>query len=311
MKDKKIIIITLLCMAVISFITLWKMDIPDLKNKKPTDDKNEEFIYTPLLYKICDDNSCIYLLGSIHVGDDRVEKFSDVIINSYNDSDILAVELDEKNVNMNMNDFLLEEGTTISDYINEELDTKLQKFSKEHPTFNYELLKKFKLGYVNNYLSLVPYLEQGYLESGVDSYFLSLARDDKKEIIELEEYEFQLDFILNYSDSFYIKQIEYIIDNYDILSGSSIYLYETYLSGDKDKLKGLIDDSFGNSETEEEKQYNKAIYEDRNINMAANVEEFLSNDQKVFMVVGSAHVIGTNGIIDLLSEKDYQISIVK
>lgn len=311
MKEKKIIIITVLCMAAISIITLWKLDIPNLNNKKLSVDEQKDFVYTPLLYKICDDNSCIYLLGSIHTGDDRVEKFSDVIIKAYNDSDILAVELDDQNVEIDLNDFLLDDGTTLTDYISDELDTKLQDFSIKHPMFDYELLKEFKVGYISNYLSLIPYLELGYLESGVDSYFLSLARNDNKEIVELEDYEFQLSFIIGYSDSLYIQQIEYIIDNYDVLSEQSIDLYETYLLGDKDKLKELIDSSLSNVETEEEKQYNKDIYDDRNINMTANIEKFLANDQKVFMVVGSAHVIGTNGIIDLLSEKDYQISIVK
>ena len=44
--------------------------------------------------------------------------------------------------------------------------------------------------------------------------------------------------------------------------------------------------------------------------MASRVEEFLANNDKVFMVVGSAHVIGNNGIIEILSDK-YKISIVK
>ena len=52
------------------------------------------------------------------------------------------------------------------------------------------------------------------------------------------------------------------------------------------------------------------MYDNRNIKMSKRIEEFLLNDDRVFMVVGCAHVIGDNGIIDLLDGK-YQISRVK
>lgn len=52
------------------------------------------------------------------------------------------------------------------------------------------------------------------------------------------------------------------------------------------------------------------MYDDRNIKMVENVEKFLSEDKEVFMVVGSAHVIGENGILDLLQNKNYKIKTI-
>ena len=62
--------------------------------------------------------------------------------------------------------------------------------------------------------------------------------------------------------------------------------------------------------TEKEKEYINALYYDRNIGMTEKIKEFLKDNKKVFVTVGSAHVIGNNGIIDLLGN-DYTIELIK
>ena len=278
--------------------------------KKVDDKGKEEFVYTPLMYKICDDNSCMYLLGSIHIGDARVNKFSNVILDAYQDSDELAVELDLNEVTVDLGSLMLDSGT-IEDYISPELNDKLTKFAEEHPMFTYQQFKSFKIGYIYDYLSMLPYLEEGYTSEGVDSYFMKLARDDNKPIISLEKYEDQLNLLIGYSDQFYIDQINTMIDYYDLTKKTSLDLYDTYLSGDEEKISALIqmeeDDSL---QTEEGKRFIKDVYDNRNIAMANRVKDFLSNDEKVFMVVGCAHVVGDKGIVTLLKD-NYKISIVK
>ena len=300
-KNITIIIIVFLVLMAISFMFFKE----NIRNKNGKDD---EFSYTPLMYQLCDDDSCIYLLGSIHLGDSRVTKFNNVILDAYNQSDSLAVELDMSSVSFDVNEFVSD--TSIENIISKDLNDKLINFSTNHPLFSYESLKYAKLGYLYDYLSLLPYLELGYIQEGVDSYFVSLAHKQKKEVISLETYEEQLSLLLDYSNDFYAKQMEKIINDYDSFKELSISLYDAYLKGNKNELKKLIDEDNENLETEEKMNYLKAVYDDRNIYMASRVEEFLNNNNKVFMVVGSAHVIGNNGIIDLIGNK-YKINIVK
>ncbi len=300
MKKILVSILIILLVVVLGFFVLKKVD----------DKGKEEFVYTPLMYKICDDNSCMYLLGSIHIGDARVNKFSNVILDAYQDSDELAVELDLNEVTVDLGSLMLDSGT-IEDYISPELNDKLTKFAEEHPMFTYQQFKSFKIGYIYDYLSMLPYLEEGYTSEGVDSYFMKLARDDNKPIISLEKYEDQLNLLIGYSDQFYIDQINTMIDYYDLTKKTSLDLYDTYLSGDEEKISALIqmeeDDSL---QTEEGKRFIKDVYDNRNIAMAERVKTFLSNDEKVFMVVGCAHVVGDKGIVALLKD-NYKISIVK
>lgn len=312
MKRKKIIgIVVLVVLVLLTLFICYKKGIIFSKDEKQ--DVEQEFSYTPLIYKICDDDSCMHLMGSIHVGDNRVTKFNDIVLDTYNKSDYLAVEVDTMDATIDEGLFLLEDGYTLDDYISDDLKNKLIAFSEKHLLFPYEQLKVFSLGYISNYISLLPSIEHGLLSDGVDAYFLKLAHSENKEIISLESLESQLAFFTDYSDEFYASQIESILDSYDEEKGLIKELYEAYLSGNKEKIEEIIsmEDESDIDLTEEEKKYNTEMLYNRNINMTSKVEEFLKENKNVFMIVGTAHVLGEDGIIDLLENKDYKISIVK
>ena len=244
----------------------------------------------------------------MHLGDDRINKIDDKIINLYNKSDILAVEVDADISDIDITSLML--NGNLDEIISPELNEKLINFSYDHALFNYDTLKYMKLGYMYDYLSLLPYMEAGYMNEGVDSYLISLAHDNNKKIVSLETIDDQLNLLLGYSDEFYIRQIEAIIDNYEIAKSQSMYLYELYINGNYDALKNMIDLSSGLGIDEEENQFNKAMYQDRNLLMTNKIVEFLDNNDSVFMAVGCAHVIGKDGIIELLNNK-YKITRIQ
>lgn len=269
----------------------------------------KENTYMPLTYEICDNDSCIYLLGSIHVGDSRVNKFDKKLINLYDKSKYLAVELDTQKVNMDLDTFIASPNETPSDILNEDIQQKLTDFLSTRGLLTYEQLKYFKIGYLANYISLLPAMELNLTSSGVDEHFLYLAHNDNKEIIELETYEEQLSLLLDYSNEFYIDQITYTLDNYEEGKMELKNLYEEYLNANKTKLEKLINEE-EEPRTEEEREYQNKMITERNQKMSSKVEEFLNNDKEVFMIVGLAHVIGEDGIIELLQDKNYKIKIV-
>ena len=312
MKKKKIILITIgliILTAIITTLLVIYRPFNEKSDKKEKDNNKEikdTFSYTPPLYEICDSDSCIYLLGAIHLGDYRVNKLSDKVIETYKKSDKLAIELDATDITIDTEYFMLDEGT-IDSLIDEDFDNKLLAFQKEH-LFPYESLKYFKLGYIENYLTTLAYNELGYNIEGVDSYLTRLAKKDKKKIIELESVEEQLNILIEFSDNFYIKTIEEIVDNYDLYKQEIENLYNAYIEEDYDTLKTYID--IGDTSSEDNKEYYEKFFYKRNKNMANKAKEFLKNNDKVFMTVGAAHVIGKDGIIDLLKD-GYKITQIK
>lgn len=309
MKKKILIIIVTLIIILAAITTLF---ICYKKGYIFSSNEEDDFSYMPLTYEICDEDSCIYLLGSIHVGDSRVNKFDSKLIDLYNKSDSLTVELDTKTVTLNINDFMMNSLETIDDILTEEEQEKLTEFLKDKNALSYDLLKFFKIGYISNYLSLLPIMELELTGSGVDEYFITLAHNENKEIIELETYEDQLSLLLDYSDEFYISQINDVIENYDYSVESLRNLYESYLKANKNELENLINESNTQAElTEEERNYNEEILTKRNIKMSNKIEEFLKENKGTFMIVGLAHIIGENGIIDILESNNYKINLIK
>lgn len=307
MKNKKKLTLTIsitLILITIGIILIIVYNKGYIFNKE-----EKETSYMPLTYEICDDNSCIYLLGSIHIGDTRVTKFDKKLIKLYNKNKYLAVELDTNNVKMNLEDFIAPENESLDDLLSEELKTKLPSFLQNKGLLEYEQLKYFKIGYVANYLSLLSALDLGLVNSGVDEYFLNLAHSKNKEIIELETYEEQLSLILDYSNDFYINQINSIIENYNEGKEELKKLYEEYLKANKTELENIIkEEEIPN--TDEEREYQNSMITLRNQKMTSKVEEFLKEDKEVFMIVGLAHVLGEEGIIKTLEDKNYKIKII-
>ena len=304
MKKKiTIIILSTLIILIITLIYLL------FKEKIFTQVEPKEKTYMPITYEICDSNNCIYLLGSIHIGDKRITKFDKDLIELYNKSENLAVELDTKNIKMNLEDFIAKPNETLDILLPSDLKANLSKFLENKGLLAYEQLNYFKIGYVANYLSLLPSVELNLVNEGVDEYFLTLSHKENKKIIELETYEEQMSLLLGYSNELYINEIKDSIENYEEQKTILKNLYEEYLKADKSTLEELLNkEEIINSE-EERAYQNRLIYE-RNYKMSDKLEEFLKEDKDIFMIVGLAHVLGDKGIIDLLQEKNYKINLI-
>ena len=320
-KNNKVLLIILGILVIVT-IALGVLVIINKTDKKENNNKttttttksiinNEEFSYVPVTYKVCDDNNCNYVVGSMHLGDDRIHKFDERFLKLYDEMDSLAVELDITTPMLDVNQYLLGNGQTLKDVLGTDLDNKLKSLSEKHPKFMYSLYGSFKPGVVYSDLSQVIYQEIGYTKDGVDMYFLKNAHDTNKEIIELETWELQLNLLLNESNELYVKLLNEVVDTFDESYDYAKELYEAYLTGDPDKINKL-----SNEEDEEENDpeiiaYNEKMVNERNKGMVSKIEDFLKNDKDVFVVVGAAHVVGENGIANTLRNKGYKVEQVK
>ena len=308
MKKKHIIIfICAVLIVAAGLVFLLKKDEWFFNSKNEPEEiiAGEKFSYTPVMYKICDDDNCNYLVGAMHLGDAHIKDLSDKVINAYNEMDSLAVEIDTMNENIDINEYLLPNSETIDNLISEELNSKLEEFSSKHILFPYEQYKNYELGFFADLISTTLYLELGFMTEGVDSYFLTLAHQENKKIIPLETLESQMSFFSDYSDELYMLMIEDTIDTYDEQKELVKELYDAYLAGDAEKIKEAI-----NSENEEdETNIPDEIKKELEAYQKANASEgFLANNQNVFVTVGAAHVVADDGIVELLKAKGYEIT---
>lgn len=316
MKLKHIIIFILSIVVVATgLVFILNKDEWFFKNKKEEIIPGEKFSYTPVMYKICDDDNCNYLVGAMHLGDAHIKNLSDKVINAYKEMDALAVEVDTTNATIDISKYMLPDGKTLDTLLPESLNTKLEKFSEDHPSvFPYELYKSYKIGLLPEFIATGLYMELGYMTEGVDSYFLNLAHKENKKIIEIETMEPQESLLDAYSDELYIYQIEYTIDTYEEQKELIKKLYNAYLAGDAENIKEILNMEEESDETKisdklkaELEKYKKDLYDDRNLVMASAIEDYLATNKNVFVTVGAAHVVADNGIVEILKEKGYKV----
>lgn len=303
--------------SIFLIITIFTLIVFSACDKKEIVKEDNEI--TPLFYKISDkNNTTIYLLGSIHAADDTIYPLNDTIMNSFNDSDYLAVEVDTLSLQNNFDlslklaeKMMYNDSTTIKNHIGDELYNKMVNFLKEKKSYS-SLYDNYKPVFFESLFENLI-IDDAMLksESGIDTYFLSLASENNKKILEVESAEFQYNLLLNTPLELDKIMIEEYIDNYDLNVSQMKDLYELWKKGDKEQLENILINSESQNVTEEEKKlmenYNKSLIIDRNYGMANVLENYFEKKQNVFCVVGLGHVIGDEGIINLLQKRGYDV----
>jgi hypothetical protein len=149
-------------------------------------------------------------------------------------------------------------------------------------------LELLKLGFDPNY--------------GIDKYFLSKAAE-KKKILELEGLDYQIDLLSKLSDREQELFLLYTLKDLGTLSQELDKLTQAWISGDTKGLESIMIRSV----VEDKKLssvYEKVIPE-RNRNMASKMEVFLQGKETYFVVVGAGHLVGNQGMIEILKGKGY------
>lgn len=293
------------------------------KKEVVVEEKNEEAV-TPLFYKISSNetDAVIYLLGSIHVADDSIYPLNNTIMSSYKASDYLAVEVDAVEATKDMDKQLelvqkmtYEDGTTIKDELGEKLYNKMAEVLTEKSSYS-PIFDSYKPVFFESLFENLISKDAG-LDSnkGIDMYFLKLAKEDKKDILEIETADFQYDLLLNMPNELHKQSIESYSNYYNFNVLSMKTLYNAWKKGDINILEkmsiGFYKVQFKSILSGEEYEmldnYNKTLITDRNYGMAQALEKYMSENKNVFCVVGVGHVIGNEGIVSLMEQKGYSV----
>lgn len=289
------------------------------------EEKKVEIDYiNPILYKVTKEGSdnIIYLFGSIHAADKSDLNFASYVMNAYNSSDYTAFEFDivkyEKDLQKQIDDakkLLNEDGSTLKDHVSEEQYNKIVNFLKEHNLYN-SLYFSYKMVMIESLISSSTLKDAGLnQESGIDKYFINQSKKDKKEIFEIENSDFQMDLLADFSDELYLFMINDVIDNYDAEVEGLKKLYDAWKNGDYNSIIELAFDEYNyDTLTDHEKEmideYTKTLLDNRNVNMTNIINDYFTNNKNVFVVVGIAHIIGDDGIVNQLSNMGYNVERV-
>jgi uncharacterized protein YbaP (TraB family) len=262
------------------------------------------------LWKVTSKSSTVYLLGSIHMARGDIYPLAPVIERSFDASAALALEADISKVK---GDELLQEMMVSATYPHgEDLKGHIS-------TATYALLQKEteKLGLpVEPFASMRPWFIAMTIESleflrlgfdpanGIDIHFANEA-EGKKRIIELESFDYQIRMLNGFSDRDQELFLIYTLKDLSNLSGAADELMKAWREGDAKSMETLVTKTV--KESPELAPVMERLYTRRNIEMSSKIEQFLKNRETVFVVVGAAHLVGKEGILEILKEKGYSI----
>lgn len=277
---------------------------------------------TPAMWKVEDNNGhYCYMFGTIHAADDEAIDFPDYFENAYNDSQSIAVEIDISDA---MNDpgtagellkyLTYSDGTKITDHISKQTYDAVVAVIKSNSQFYYDHMydSYTPMAWSSILDSLVMQKAGLSSDKGVDVTCINRAKNDGKEVLEVESMEYQLKMFERMSD----KVGELLLVNYTSQEGfdSQVNELQELLAAWKngDPVRDEIDTSqlaFLDKETREALEYYiDEMFNKRNPSMADKVESYLRDGKKVLVMVGAAHFYADNGLVNLMRQRGYTVT---
>ena len=270
-------------------------------------------------WKVSDENSSVWVLGSIHLADSTLYPLAPVIDSAFAHADELAVEL-------NMNDEevvkevgeqsaaqgLLTEGT-LRDLLPQDMWNTVDSLCTAWDV-PIVMIEKTRPWLAAMTLSSYAFMQAGLNpEYGIDYVLLDRAAMDGKAIVGLETAEEQISALADTTESdsagvYYLKTTLHEIAEFESLVSN---LMQAWKTGDDEMLRRLLDDGEEEVPLQESKfkdEFEQRIYVNRNAKMADSIATFLREDRNVFVVVGVAHLaLEKDNVIETLRKRGFKI----
>lgn len=165
------------------------------------------------------------------------------------------------------------------------------------------MLEKFKPGLLVSTLQVLAFQSMGFTPQGVDAFFHTRALGDGKSEGQLETIEEQIGFIAAMGEGneseFILLSLEELNEIGDVMDD----MIGAWRSGDDAGLTELF--------VEEMKSESPELYDSlllqRNLKWVPQIEQMLRDSDTEFVLVGAAHIVGENGLLDLLEKKGYEV----
>jgi hypothetical protein len=272
------------------------------------------------LWKVSDENSSVWVLGSLHLADSTLYPLAPVIDSAFTHADELAVEL-----NMNDDEVVKEVGDqsarrgelaegTLRDLLPEDMWNSIDSLctSWNVPVVMFEKMRPW---YVATSLSSYAFMQTGLsADYGVDYVLLDRAAMEGKAIVSLETAEEQINALADTTESdsagiYYLKTTLREISEIDSMVESLMRAWKT---GNDALLRRLMKEGDEEDSLSQDSKFKEAheqrVFVNRNSKMAESIAAFLREDRNVFVVVGVAHLaLEKDNVIDALRNRGLRV----
>ena len=248
-----------------------------------------------------------YLFGSMHIVQKQYYRFSDTLKNLILNSDQIIMELGSMpDYTSILSKLMLPEGEVLDTYFRPaQLDSLLDFMEKDLsiPKSMYSITFSKMKPFVLMQLILAKQFE-GETES-YDMNIMNLAKEYNIKLIGLETVEQQLAFFDSIPTKYLINEICQSTKNIDSIKNATVQMQAVYSKGNLDSLAVLMQDT-----TSILSDFQSILLDNRNLNWAEQLKTLLKG-KKTFIAVGAGHLVGKNGLIELLRAQGYKVTPVR
>jgi uncharacterized protein YbaP (TraB family) len=263
-----------------------------------------------LFWKATSGTDTIYLLGSVHLGSKSMYPLPDYMEKAFANADSLVVEVNIKKVDQAKMAALVQDSGMykgsdgLSKHVSASTEKKLQSFGAKYG-LPAAALDKFRPWLAGVTISVLPMQQMGMQAGlGIDEYFLGKA-EGKKPIVEVETAEMQLHLLASLPQDQEQKYLDNSLDEAANAKKAMDILQKDWIGGDVKGMEGFVLKG-----THKPGSFARMLLEDRNPHMADVAEGFLKDNKSCFFVVGAAHMIGKEGIVQILKNRGYKVEQV-
>jgi uncharacterized protein YbaP (TraB family) len=246
-------------------------------------------------------HNTVYLAGSVHLLRAADAKLPAAFEKAYSDASALVMEIDMDDLDpMQAQGWMLENGLygddgSLSRTIGKARFEKveLQTNSLGIPV---EAVERFKPWMAAMTLAQLQLMKLGFdPDSGVEKQLQQHAQGDRKEITGFETIQEQLGLLDRLSTPDQIKFLDLTLEEMHEMEGATDELLAAWRSGNAQKLADLLSKEYGAAPG-----LYATLVADRNRKWMPQIEKLLKSDKNYMVVVGTLHIVGRGGLLDLL-----------
>ena len=279
-----------------------EFDKPKDKNSASTN----EIKHT--LWKVKGETNTLYLLGSIHLMPPELYPLPKPYNDAFEDAEKVVFEIDEsiqdqKFAQQTMLKYAKpSNGQSLSDLMDSDEYAEIRKLAKEN-NVPMLMIDPFDPWFSSITLIGLQYLNAGLSpEHGIDQHFMRKAQEAGKPILGLET----LDDQFGMFDSVSMEvQTEMLLETLKQEVDMQVFvdqMLEDWQTGDMEGLEALLMDEF-----DEAPELYDAMLVNRNLNWIQQFQPMLKDTDDYLVVVGAAHMLGKDGVVELLQAQGYSV----
>jgi uncharacterized protein len=260
------------------------------------------------LWRIQGDHNVVYLLGSVHILPSSAYPLKPALQRAFDESQRVVFEI---NLGTVTSQAVTQEfkrtgfyppGETLAQHVSPGTSAILQR-TLPQMGISWESAQRFRPWFLAELLSS-RYLEAVgfHADLGVDEYFYRQARARRKEVQGLETLRDQAQILSGFTDR---QSEEYLRST---LAGLPAYsaLLRVVITAWQNGQVDLLDHLLNQNERTDPRAF-RLLFADRNAKWLPAIEGFTHGRENVLVVVGTGHLVGSQGMVETLRRRGYYV----